>query len=334
VQRQTGKVARIGYLGSGQTGAFASRVDALRAGLRDFGHVEGQNIIIEFRWAERVDQFPELAAELVRMNVGVIFATSSTEVEPARQATKTIPIVFATHADPVGIGHVASLARPGGNITGLTMLLTDLAAKELEILKEAVPHVRRIGILWNPTTPSHPPALQAVKTAGEKLGVQLVMVPVRTVEDLDGASSTTHGGDSPIAVDDLHTTRPVSRPRRSSDGDGSAGRTPRDAGIAHRRHRATDPRIGRRNQRRLLVQRNVSAPEKTEKSGSSRNQATHEDSCHERHFLPPITTPGGTSSILCSASAATLVAPCGGLNAKASAFAGTSVRHSLMRSVY
>ena len=116
-----------------------------------------------------MDQLPELAAELVRMNVDVIFAPASTFVEPARQATKTIPIVFATHADPIGTGHVASLSRPGGNVTGLTMIMTDLAAKNLEILKEALPQVTRIGILWNPTTPSHIPALKSVE-AGYRLG--------------------------------------------------------------------------------------------------------------------------------------------------------------------
>jgi putative tryptophan/tyrosine transport system substrate-binding protein len=170
--QQVATVPRIGFLAFGSAAAFAGRVEALRAGLRDLGYVDGKNIVIEFRWAERVDQLSELAAELVSMNVDVIFAQSSTEVEPARQATKTIPIVFATHADPVGIGHVASLARPGGNITGLTLLLTDLAAKELEMLKEAVPQATRIGVLWNSTTPSHRPALQAVETAGEKLGIR------------------------------------------------------------------------------------------------------------------------------------------------------------------
>jgi putative ABC transport system substrate-binding protein len=191
--QQRATVPQIGYLGSGSQSAWANRVEAIRAGLRDLGYVEGKNIGIEFRWADSADRLREFAAELARMNVDVIFATSSTEVEPARQATKTIPIVFATHADPVGIGHVASLARPGGNITGLTMLLTDLAAKELEIFKEALPHVRRIGILYNPATPSHPPALQAVKTASQRLDVQLVAVPVRTVEDFDGAFSTMIG---------------------------------------------------------------------------------------------------------------------------------------------
>ena len=120
------------------------------------------------------------------MHVDIIFASSSTLVEPARQATKTIPIVFASHADPVGLGHVASLARPGGNITGLSMLLTDLVAKELEILTQAVPQATRIGVLWNPTTPSHQLALKAVETAGEKLGVQFVMPPARSADDFEG----------------------------------------------------------------------------------------------------------------------------------------------------
>jgi len=158
--------------------------------LRDLGYVEGKNIAIEFRWAERVEQLPEMAAELVRMKVDIILASSSTYVEAARQATKTIPIVFALHADPVGVGHVASLARPGGNITGLSTLLTDLAPKELEILKEALPQTTRIGILWNPTTPSHGPAVRAVEAAGQKLGVQLLLVPARSVEEFDGAFST------------------------------------------------------------------------------------------------------------------------------------------------
>jgi hypothetical protein len=165
-------------------------VEALRQGLRDLGYIEGKNIVIEFRWADGVDQLPELAAEFVRMHVDIIFAASSTMVEPARQATKTIPIVFATHGDPVGLGHVASLARPGGNITGLSMLLTDLAAKELEILTQAVPQATRIGVLWNPTTPLHQLALKAVETAGEKLGVQLVMVPARSANDFERAFST------------------------------------------------------------------------------------------------------------------------------------------------
>jgi putative tryptophan/tyrosine transport system substrate-binding protein len=188
--QQAGKVWRIGYLGVGTASAYANRIEALRAGLRDLGYVEGKNVVIEYRWAERADQLPKLAAELVRMNVDVIFATSSTEVEGARQATKTIPIVFATHADPVSLGHIASLPRPGGNITGLTLLLTDVVAKQLQILKEVVPHATRLGVLLTLTAPSHRPALQAVKAAGAKLGVQVHMVSVQTAEDLDGAFAT------------------------------------------------------------------------------------------------------------------------------------------------
>src|SRR5205085_3274936 len=145
------------------------RVEALRTGLRDLGYVEGKNLVIEFRWSSTVEQMHEAAAELARMKLDVIFATSSTESEPARRATSTIPIVFATHADPVGVGHVASLARPGGNITGLSMVLTDLVAKELEILMEVVPQAKRIAVLFNPTTPSLPPAMKAVDVAGQQL---------------------------------------------------------------------------------------------------------------------------------------------------------------------
>src|SRR6266702_5514343 len=130
--QQPARVPRIGFLRFCPASAYAGRIEALRAGLRQLGYVEGKNIVIEFRRAETVDQLPELAAELVRMNVDVIFALSSTEVEATRQATKTIPIVFAAHADPVGIGHVASLARPGGKITGLSMLLNEIVAMELE----------------------------------------------------------------------------------------------------------------------------------------------------------------------------------------------------------
>src|SRR5262249_39923070 len=112
--QQPVKIARIGFLHLAPYSAYAKRVEALRAGLRDLGYLEGRNIVIEFRSAEKVEQLPELAAELVHINVDVILAPSSTFVEAARQATKTIPIVFASHADPIGIGHVASLARPGG----------------------------------------------------------------------------------------------------------------------------------------------------------------------------------------------------------------------------
>jgi len=188
--QQPGKVQQIGYLISGSPAAWANRVEALRMGLRDLGYVEGKNITIVFRAGETTDRLPEVAADLVRLNVDVIFATSSTEVQAARRATRTIPIVFATHADPVSLGHVASLARPGGNVTGLSMLLTEIVTKELEIMKQALPHATRIGVLVTSTAPSHVPALHAVEAAAQKLGVQVLTVPVRTAEDLDRAFAT------------------------------------------------------------------------------------------------------------------------------------------------
>jgi putative tryptophan/tyrosine transport system substrate-binding protein len=186
---QPSKVARIGFLNVAPASAWADDVEAFQVGLHDLGYIEGKNIVIEFRWADTLDQLPELATELVRMNVDVIVAPASTEVEPVRQVTKTIPIVFAQHADPVGLGHVASLAHPGGNITGVSMVLTELAAKALQILKDAVPRAKQIGVLWNPTTPSHKVVLKEVESAGEHLGIQLLMMPIETVADFDGVFS-------------------------------------------------------------------------------------------------------------------------------------------------
>src|SRR6266545_2122418 len=147
-------------------------------------------MVIDFRWAETVDQLSERAAELVRMPVDIIVATSSTEVGAVRHVTKTIPIVFATHADPVGLGHVASLPRPGGNITGLADLQSDLATKRLAIFKEALPHATRLGVLWSATAPSYRTVLQAIEPASKTLGVQLQMIPVTAAEDFDGALAT------------------------------------------------------------------------------------------------------------------------------------------------
>jgi putative ABC transport system substrate-binding protein len=185
--QQPAKVARLGYLGFGTPAASATRVEALRAGLRDLGYVEGKNLIIEFRWSGTVEQMYEAAADLARLKVDIIFATSSTESEPARRATSTIPIVFATHADPVGVGHVSSLARPGGNMTGLADTQPVITAKRLEILKETVPGATRLGVLFSPTAPSYRPVLEAAEAARDKLGVQLLTVSVSTVADFDGA---------------------------------------------------------------------------------------------------------------------------------------------------
>ncbi len=188
--QQSANVPRIGFLRLGPTSSHASRVRALQTGLRELGYVDGKNIAIEFQWAETVEQLSELAAALVRTNVDIIFATSSTEVGVVQKLTKTIPIVFATHADPIGVGHVASLAHPGGNITGLSMLMTEMAAKALELLKEVVPLAMRFGVFFTPTAPSHVPMLQASEAVGAKIRVALHKVSVQSVDDFDAAFAT------------------------------------------------------------------------------------------------------------------------------------------------
>ena len=188
--QQAARIYRIGCLIYGTPTESDGRIRALRTGLRDYGYVEGTNLTLEWRWAEIAEQLPNLAAELVRLNVDVIFANSSTEVEAARQATKTIPIVFANHADPVAVGHVSSLARPGGNITGLSVLLTEIVTKQLEIMTQVLPHMKRIGVLAVVTAPSTRPASHAAEAAAQRLGIHVVQVPVRTPADLDGAFAT------------------------------------------------------------------------------------------------------------------------------------------------
>jgi ABC-type uncharacterized transport system substrate-binding protein len=183
------KSARLGFVGFGDP-ADRPRVEVLRAGLRDLGYIEGKNLVIEFRWSRTVEQMREAAAELARMKVDVIVAPTSTEAEAARRATSTIPIVFVGHADPVGVGHVSSLARPGGNMTGLTVLLSDLTAKRLEILKETVPQVHRVGVLLDHTAPSHRPFLQAAETASANLGLQLRTVVVNATAEFEEAFAT------------------------------------------------------------------------------------------------------------------------------------------------
>ena len=190
--QQQAKIARLGYVGFGSptNAATVVRVEALRTGLRDLGYVEGRNLVIEFRWSNTIEQLHEAAAELVRMKVDIIFSSSSTETEQARRATNTIPIVFAAHADPVGLGHVSSLARPGGNMTGLAVMMPEMTTKQMEILKETVPQATRFGVLWDHNAPSHRPTLQAAEAVRGKLGVQLRTVGVSAVADYEGAFTT------------------------------------------------------------------------------------------------------------------------------------------------
>jgi putative ABC transport system substrate-binding protein len=181
------KLARLGFLGPAPAANFAPRVDALRDGLRELGYIEGKDLTVEFRWWETPEQVPELAAELVRAGVDVLVAPSSTETVGFLAVTRTVPIVFATHGDPVGLGHVANLARPGSNATGLTTLLTELVAKELEAFREALPQARRFGLLFFSTTPLRVAALETANATARHLGVELRPVPVSIEQEFQGA---------------------------------------------------------------------------------------------------------------------------------------------------
>jgi putative ABC transport system substrate-binding protein len=185
----TGKVYRIGYLGAGSATVSQPPVEAFREGLRELGLVEGQNIVIDYRFAEgSFDRLPDLAAELVRLRVDVIMAGPTPPAIAAKNATGTIPIVVAGVGDPVELGLIASLARPGGNVTGLSFSVgMDIFGKGLELLREAVPKIRRVAILSNPANPSHALAITNVKAAAGSLGVQLQLLEAREPNQFDGA---------------------------------------------------------------------------------------------------------------------------------------------------
>jgi putative ABC transport system substrate-binding protein len=172
-QQQLAKVYRIGFLGSESVSNQANRVEALRAGLRDLGYVEGKNIGIEFRWGEgKYDRLPELAAELVRLKVDVIVTSGSKATVAAKRATTTIPIVLGSVGDAVATGLVTSLARPGGNITGWTFLGPELTAKRLELLKEAIPRISQVAFLENPADPTASRPAMEITAKALKLSVQ------------------------------------------------------------------------------------------------------------------------------------------------------------------
>jgi putative ABC transport system substrate-binding protein len=187
--QQPGKVYRIGFL-SLQSG-LTSTTDAFRLGLRELGYVEGRNVIIEYRWAaQKEERLPELAADLVRIKVEVIVTSAAPPIEAAKRATSTIPIVMAAAADPVGSGFVASLARPGGNVTGLTALSTDLAGKRLQLARELVPKATRVAVLAYHGTSATRLFLEQMRAAAQQLGAQLVVQEVHEDGDLPGAFAT------------------------------------------------------------------------------------------------------------------------------------------------
>ena len=187
--QQPAKVARIGYLSSLSASADLLQSEAFRQGLRDLGYIDGQNVVIEARHADgRLEKLPDLAAEIVRLKVDVIVAAPTSAIRAARDATRTIPIVMAFSGDPVGEGLVASLARPGGNITGLSATVAEMAAKRVELLRELVPGISRVAFLANAAIVRQ--AVNATEAAGRTLGVQVSAVLVRTPRELDAALST------------------------------------------------------------------------------------------------------------------------------------------------
>ena|SRR5262245_60220071 len=190
--QEVAKVARIGYLGT-NLAAGRHMQEAFLQGLRDLGYVEGRNLVIEYRDAEgQLDRLPALAADLVALRVDVVVAPTIVAALAAKQATRTLPIVFALVADPVGGGLVTSLARPGGNVTGVSNLSSDLFGKRLELLKQAVPGVSRVAVLWQPRTADQRvqnDQLREAEVAAPMLGMRLQFVEARTPADLDKALS-------------------------------------------------------------------------------------------------------------------------------------------------
>ena len=199
--QQPTKIPRIGFLAGVALPALSSRTEAFRQGLRELGYVEGKNIIIEWRSAEgKTDQLPALAAELVRLNVDVIVTAGSTPTGPAKEATSTIPIVMAQDSDPVGSGFVASLARPGGNITGLSTLSPEISGRQLELLKEIVPKFSRGAVLGTSTRPGTAQALKETELAAVALGVQLQYLDVLATKDIETAFRAASKGRADAVV--------------------------------------------------------------------------------------------------------------------------------------
>ena len=189
--QQPGKIPRIGFLGAASASGYAPQLEAFRRGLRDLGYVEGKNIILEYRWAEgRYDRLPDLAAELVRLKPNLLLTHGTAGTRAAKQATATIPIVMAVSGDAVATGLVASLAHPGGNLTGSSFFNPELAAKRLELVKEVVPGLARVAVLMNPGNLVNEVSLEAMERTARPLGLKLQQVNVEGPEEFDTAFST------------------------------------------------------------------------------------------------------------------------------------------------
>ena len=192
-----GKVPRVGFLAasSASDAANARWIEAFRQGLRDLGYVEGRNIVIEYRYAgEKYERLPALAAELVRLKVDVIVSHGTPGPLAAKHATSVIPIVMTSAGDPVASGLVSSLARPGGNVTGMSLMVPELGGKRLHLLKEIIPGLSRVAVLWNATNPYNSLVVREMEATATTLGVQLQSLVVRGPDDFEGALAAAATG--------------------------------------------------------------------------------------------------------------------------------------------
>jgi putative ABC transport system substrate-binding protein len=186
--QQTGKIPRIGFLVGVSPSAFAARREAFRQALRDLGYVEGKNIVVEARYAEgKLDRLPAVAAELVHLKVDILVTAGGQATRAAKAATSTIPIVMTNDPDPVGSGLIASLARPGGNITGLSTLSPELSGKRMELLREVVPTLARVAVFGTSTQPGHAQTLKELELAAKEFKVQIQYVDVLKSKDIENA---------------------------------------------------------------------------------------------------------------------------------------------------
>ena len=211
--QQPAKVPRIiGFLGVASPSNISARIDALQRGLRELGYVEGKNIVIEYRWAEgNFDRLPDLAADLVRLKVELIVTGGPADTRAAKKATTTIPVIMGFDNDPVGSGFVASLARPGGNITGLSTLSPELSGKRLELLKEVVPRLSRVAVFGTSIQPGNAQSLRETELAAEGLGVKVQYVDILDFKDIETAFRTAGGRADAVLV----LQSPVFNPRRA-----------------------------------------------------------------------------------------------------------------------
>jgi putative ABC transport system substrate-binding protein len=200
--QQPPKVQRIGYLTANSASTELPRIDAFRQGLRALGHVEGQNIVIEYRYTDgKFERLPDLAAELVRLKVDVLVANTTNAALAAKNATRTIPIFFIGVSDPVVAGLVDSFARPGGNITGLTNIAPVLSGKRLELLKETVPKLTRVAVLWDPQNPGSTPQWKESQLAARELGLQVHSMEVSSADKYESVfKEATKAGSAALAV--------------------------------------------------------------------------------------------------------------------------------------